>query len=310
MSDLLADFGIEPASNFDKLAYIIAGPPGTGKSWLLGTMAEQSERTLVIATLPREAKSTKYLENADRVDVALLTDPDWAPSQNRFEASAFLTALELFEALYEDEKYDTIILDNGTEFVEHTWHECLKFHGVASPAEMDGESRWTPYEALKGKLDEGVKLLVGLSTTEAARPKNVGIAWHTQAPKEDTVEGSGNFRKVKKSADSVSKHVEYEGNVLPNVRGGYRRLLASQVDAYLLTQLDQVMIRGADKKTKKVMKYRVQVMTNPERHVKLPGKMPDEEFIENNWAELQRLLALPGAKVQKATVKKKKVRKV
>lgn len=290
MSNPLKEFDIQPATASNKIVYIVAGPPGTGKSWLTGSMAEHGE-TLLIATLPRESKSYFYQKYG--VDTVELNDPDWLPSLGRFEAEAYLQSLELFEALYDDEKYDNVILDNGTEWAnELAWHECLKFYGVSSPTELDGQSKWDPYVTLQGKLAEGMRLLAGLSTREAVRPKHVAITWHVQPTKEDVVEGKGDYKKVKKSSDSLSKDVEYAGDILPNVRGGYRRVLASQVDCYLLTYLESVRIKDpATKKFKEKTKFMVQVQTNPSKHVKLPGKMPDEEYIDNNFTALKALLA-------------------
>lgn len=307
MSNLLEKYNPEPVTAGSRLAFIVAGPPGTGKSWLLGSMAEHG-KTLLIATLPREAKSTLYLKH--EVTCIRLIDPNWLPSLGRFDADAYLNSLELFEDLYEDDEYDNIILDNGTEWAnELAWHECLKFYKVASPTELDGQNKWDPYTALQGKLAEGMRLLAGLSTGEAVRPKHVGIAWHVQPTKEDIVEGKGDYKKIKKSSDSLSKDVEYAGDILPNVRGGYRRVLASQVDAYLLTYLERVRVK--DKQTKKFKdktRFKVQVQTNPDRHVKLPGAMPDEEFIDNNFTALRELLA-PSLKGEEEKKKKKTTKK-
>ena len=271
-------------------SFVIAGPPGSGKSWFLGTMADVvgDGKTLLIATLGREAKSVQYQRH--NVDVILLQDTRWVPSQGKFEATAYLELLDVIDWLREeDETYKAVIVDNGTELGEAAWHEAMKIHGVASPADMeDKRSRWLPYEQLDIYLDQAIKGLVSL-TTDAKVPKHVGISWHVQPPKDDNVEGG----TVKQSADNKGEGVEYEGNVLPMIRGRFRRRLAAQVDAFLLTDLSQTVERGGSGLSTKrglQMQYRVQVRPNPERHTKFPGVLPSQSYIPNNYPALVELI--------------------
>lgn len=278
------------------ISLVVAGPPGTGKSWFLGSMAEKGP-TLLLATMAREAKSVRYQQH--NVDVVLLEDEKWRPTAGSFEATAFTSFLNIIEELLDDDHYHNIIIDSGTELGEHAWHEAMKVHGVASPAEMsDNRSRWLPYEQLDILLDQAVKGCVAL-TSLPPKPKNVAFSWHTQPPKDDTVEQGG----TKKSADNRGEGVEYEGNVLPMIRGRFRRRLAGQVDAFLLTELTMKM--GAGSKSLKhglVPTYEIQVRPNPERHTKFPGVLPNVSFIPNEFTELEKLI-LASLSSQSSTAK-------
>lgn len=270
------------------LSLVVAGPPGTGKSWFLGTMAETGP-TLLIATLSREVNSVQYQRN--NVDVVLLEDLGWKPSaeEPQFEATAFTDFLKLIQELYEDDYYRNIIVDSGTELAEAAWHEALMPHGVAAPAEMeDKKSRWLPYETLDILLDQAIKGVVSL-TKLAKTPKNVGIAWHVQPPKDDTYETSGDVKSKKASADHAGEGVEYEGKVLPMIRGRFRRRLASQVDAYIYSDI-QWRTGGEGVKKKRTPSFVVQVAPLQDRHTKLPGPVPEVTHIPNNFKEFMGLI--------------------
>jgi len=262
---------------------VLAGPPGTGKSTFLGSMAEviEPKRLLVIATLPRELDSWKYQEhNPQRL---LLEDSGWAPAQKLYNATAYNQFLETLDWLREeDDQFDGVVVDNGTELAEQAWHLALAPNRVGSPSELDGQSRWLPYETLDSLMDQGIKGLVAL-TKIARRPKHVAIAWHVQPPKDDTVD---NQTKVKKeSADNAGRGVEYEGDVLPMVRGRYRRRVAGQFSAVLYTD---IKMEVTDKGLRP--RYRLQVRPNQDRHTKLPGPLPPVAYIDNNFKDFLALL--------------------
>jgi len=214
------------------MSVLVLGPDKVGKSWFLGSMAKE-EPTLLIATLPREVNSFRYQQYSDTVDVLVLDDPNWRPSQGLFEATAYQTFLEVIEELTEDTKYRNVIIDSGTELAEAAWHMALSPWKVSSPAEMEEQqSRWLPYDQLDSLLDQGIKGAISL-TKAAARTKNIGISWHTQPPKDDTYEfnaSTGKRDRKKESADHAGEGVEYEGKVLPMVRGRFRRRLGQLVD--------------------------------------------------------------------------------
>lgn len=289
------------------ISLVIAGPPGTGKSWFLGSMAETG-KTLLIATLAREAKSVMYQRHD--VDVILLQDNGWVPSSGKFEAESFTKFLDVIEWLKDDEEYKNIVVDNGTELAEAAWHEAMSIHGVATPAEMDDQrSRWLPYDQLDIYLDQAIKGIVSL-TDDAARPKNVGISWHTQPPKDDTYDTK--TQTTKASADSKGEGVEYEGTMLPMIRGRYRRRLAGQVDCYLMTDLQHNIKREEGKTTLSLTKgiqpeYKVQVRPNKERHTKFPGELPNIAYIDNEFKYLVELItaSITGVKPKAAPAVKK-----
>ena len=203
----------------------------------------------------------------------------------------------------EDDLYKNVVVDNGTELAEAAWHEAMSIHGVATPAEMeDKRSRWLPYDQLDIYLDQAVKGIVSL-TSDAALPKNVGISWHTQPPKDDNYDTT--TKTVKESADHKGEGVEYEGNALPMIRGRYRRRLAGQVDCYLSTELQHNLVRDSKSLKGTLPEYKVQVRPNKERHTKFPGVMPDVSFIDNEFSNLVGLIksSITGDKAT-ASVKK------
>ena len=287
------------------ISLVVAGPPGTGKSWFLGSMAETG-KTLLIATLTREAKSVQYQRHD--VDTIMLQDKHWVPSAGRFDAKAFTSFLDIIDWLMEDDTYKNVVVDNGTELGESAWHEAMSIHGVATPAEMeDKRSRWLPYDQLDIYLDQAIKGIVSL-TSDAALPKNVGISWHTQPPKDDNYDTT--TKTVKESADHKGEGVEYEGNALPMIRGRYRRRLAAQVDCYLSTELQHNLKRGDKSLSLKgtIPEYMVQVRPNKERHTKFPGVMPDVSFIHNEFGNLVELIksSITGDKATASVTKSSK----
>jgi energy-coupling factor transporter ATP-binding protein EcfA2 len=275
---------------------VVAGPGGTGKSTFLGTMAKYvkdtyGKKTLLIATLPREMRSWKYQElGEDYIDCIVIEDKDWMPELSKYTATGFTKTLKLFESLYEDDTYGAVILDNGTEHGEQAWHNALAPWKISSPADMPPEesrNRWLPYDRLDSMLDQSINSLVGLTT--APTPKFVGIAWHVQAPKDDTVESVGMDKVKKESADNKNKGVEYEGEVLPMIRGKFRRKLINKVEAMLYTNVD-TRREFKDGKIRETTEYLLQVHINDERHTKLPGPMPEVSHIPNDFQSLVDVL--------------------
>ena len=283
----------------DRFSTVIAGPSGTGKSWARGTMAEIGP-TLVLATLAREAASYWYVKK--NLPIVPLWEQGWYTDDAEtgslpagIRVDAFSRYLETVEALKEDIEYDVILLDSGTELAEIAWHTAMLPHGVIAPAYMtDSRSRWLPYETLSTSLDQAVKALVSLTTNEGAkRPKYVGISWHVQPPKDDSVEvvgeGANKLTTKKQSADRAAEGKEYEGKVLPMIRGSFRRKLESQVDAFVFTDI-QYTKEASAAGIKKTPKYVIQVQPDEDRHAKIPGPMSERVYIPNNFEALQALI--------------------
>ena len=248
---------------------ILAGPPGLGKSWICGTMAEylKPEEILVIATLPREVNSHQYQKN--NLDTIVVTDAEWDPSMGKagLVANGFNELLALLRELRSDETYKGIILDNGTEAAELAWHSSLEPLGVFDPADLKG-NKFTPYVSVREKMEQlmrSLSLLTG-KTGMAAQPKLIAVPWHVQPPK-DTIDDSD-------SADKKGKGAEYEGDYLPMVRGSFRRRVSALVDNFLYADIVPVRPIGKAMATPEPH-YCVQVVSDKERHVKHAGVAPE-----------------------------------
>jgi len=272
-------------------AVLFLGPPGTGKSHAMASMCEEG-KTLLIATLPREATSEGYQRY--NPDLLLLEDKGWRPSQGRFEATAFDQFLHLMDDLAEDEEYKVILVDNGTVLGDFAWHKALASFGVASPGDMDDkDNRFRPYTRIADYMDQAINALLALKT--APVPKHLGVAWHLQPTKEDTVVFVQGQQTKKLSADTRGADVQYEGNVLPMMQGGFRRKIAGLLDVVVFS--DILYSFPTDNKGKRVPgsskqpQYVLQVRPNEERHTKLPGLLPADDYIPNEWVDLKALLS-------------------
>ncbi len=255
---------------------ILAGPPGTGKSWVCGTMAEylSPDEVLVIATLPREVNSHQYQTN--NLDTIVVTDEEWDPSAGKagLKATGYNQLLSVLRELREDTQYKGIVLDNGTEAAELAWHAALEPLGVFDPAELKG-NKFTPYTSVREKMEQlmrSLSLLTG-KTGLAKQPKLIAVPWHVQPPK-DTIDDSD-------SADKKGKGAEYEGDYLPMVRGSFRRRVSALVDNFLYSDIVQVRAAGKAMSLPEP-NYCVQIVSDKERHVKHAGPAP-EGLLNNKY---------------------------
>lgn len=275
---------------------MVAGPPGTGKSWFCGSIAEycEPEEILVIATMPREAES--YMYQKHDVDVCVVYDHRWIPDRGKFEATGYNELLKIFEDLRTDTKYKAIIIDNGTEMGELAWHDAMAPHGVSSPAKIKGNNKWDPYVQITENIQQlltGMMILTGKIITPdgdelptgVARPKFVWVPWHLQPPKEKP-DGD-------ESADEKAKGSEYMGEMLPMLKGGFRRKIAGFFSAVVYSGIVSVQTGEG---MKMEPNYVVQVIGDHEKHAKIPGPMPDKKdlirgkYIPNNFSEFMKLL--------------------
>lgn len=286
----------------NRIVFVVAGPPGTGKSTLVGQMIATGP-TLLLCTLQRELDSWLYRKYNPKT--VLLIDDEWKPALNQLRATAFDNFMRTCEALADDDIYDNIILDSGTELGEAGWRKALSSSNVATVAEIGGkDSRWLPFDQLDTYLDQGVRALTGLAfSSTAKRPKNVGITWHVQPAKEDTTErigeGQNRVSVQKTSADHLAEGSEYEGTVLPMIRGRFRRRLQSLVPTFIYTDVQyQVTTQGLRPGIEP--KYVLQVRPDKDRHTKLPGPLPETQYIPNNWAMFRKLIE--ETKAQQAAV--------
>src|SRR5687768_15019616 len=81
---------VTPKMGTRRFSGVIAGPPGTGKSTVLGSMADElgRDRVLLLATLAREAESWKY-QTDPPIPRIIFQDNGWVPTLGKLEATAF-----------------------------------------------------------------------------------------------------------------------------------------------------------------------------------------------------------------------------
>lgn len=251
---------------------IPAGPPGLGKSWFAGTVAEHvgGEHVIVIATLPREINSVQY-QKYD-VDGVICTDEEWSPEVKVLKATGYADLMKFLRDLRTDEHYKAVILDNGTEAAELAWHAAMAPLGVGDPNDLGrGSNRFAPYTSLRDKMENLIRSLSILTgkTGLVTQPKLVIVPWHVQPPK-DTTDDSD-------SADAKGQGSEYEGEYLPMIRGAFRRRLMALVDNYIYTDIQQVPADAKKPLGKMENHYCLQVVSDRERHVKIEGGFPDAD---------------------------------
>jgi hypothetical protein len=240
---------------------------------------------LLIALLTKELSS--WLYTVHKPDYILIEDDRWQPSKGEYIATGFDAFIETVEALQTDTTYQTVIVDPGTELGELGWHKAVSVTGYANAEGIkDG---WAPYEVLDDYLSQAIRGLVALSL----KGKNVLITWHTQPAKPDQEvtlgEGPNRHKATKPSADHAAEGTEYEGKVLPMIRGRFRRRLNGLVPTFIYTDIVYKTEKvGLQMQT--VPHYVLQVRPDPERHAKVPGALPKVATIPNDWRQLKALL--------------------
>jgi hypothetical protein len=249
---------------------VVAGPPGLGKSWVAGTMAEfyGADNVLALITLPREIDSLQYQRHD--IPSIVIDDPDWIPEKKSLKATGYDKLMEILRELRHDKVYKALILDNGTEAGELAWHSTLAPLGVSDPNQLgSGSNRFAPYTTFSEKMNALLRSLGTLTgkTGLVAQPKVICVPWHVQPAKD----GMGD----NESSDEKGQGVEYEGDYLPMIRGGFRRRLMAVVDNYVYADLQQ--IPGRNSLSQMENHYVLQVISDNEKHVKTVGAQPPED---------------------------------
>lgn len=264
------------------LTVLIVGPPGTGKSWLLGTASdvESIEKPLLLAPKPREINSYNYRKNG--IDYEVYRDHGWAPAIDRYESGAFTRLYTRILSLYEDETYDAILLDPLTDAVMLAAHELLESERAETPRDLRDSIGF--YGALKYKLKGFTQALTGLASPDIARPKHVFVTVHAQPTKEEDIKG-------KTTAEAAAKGVEFLGDALPMIEGGYRREIAGEFDIVGYSALKYRLERSGTK-MERVADYVVQLNADPERHAKaaIVPRLETPE-IPNSLVDLFRVIS-------------------
>jgi len=242
-------------------------PPGCGKSTLAGSICDVvgAENTLLLVAKPGEESSAEYLKHGLSERAELFFDRDWVPTLRRYDAGAYVALLTRLDGLLDDEDFDAVIIDPGTDVIGLIEHHLLAPHNVGSVGDLgDGRSF---YRQLADTAEEFVKSASILSTMIAARPKWVIIPWHTQPVKEGELQSVGGGQKQKeRSADEKARGVEYEGNVLPMIEGKYRRKIAGDMSMVLYCDIET----SKDRRTKEErVEYVVQAYANADKHAKI-----------------------------------------
>jgi len=187
--------------------------------------------------------------------------------------------------LYEDEDHDVVLLDPMTDVVTIAAHELLMAEKAESPRDLRDSIGF--YGALKYKLKGFTQALVGLASKDLPRPKHVFVAVHTQPTKEEDIKG-------KATTEAVAKGIEFMGEALPMIEGGYRREIAAEFDIVGFTSLvyDNVRVGG---KLVREANFVVQLNADPARHAKV-AIVPrlKEKTVPNSMVDLFRVIEEAG----------------
>ena len=253
------------------ISMVILGAPGLGKSTLAGSVCEleQVDKCLLIVAKPGEEKSFMYQRHGLTEKAELYYDADWLPTLSMYKADSYLRLLRRIEELRKDTEYDAVIIDPGTDVAELISHHILAPYKVGSYGDLPNTQSY--FAQLADKAREFIGRANLLSTPIASKPKFVLIPFHTQPPKEGMVVNLGQGMKEKQqSADQKAAGIEYEGMVLPQIEGKYRRKLLADIDCVVYCDIETK--RQLDPKTKKmveVVEHQIQVVPNKDRHSKI-----------------------------------------
>jgi energy-coupling factor transporter ATP-binding protein EcfA2 len=275
---------------------VVLGAPGTGKSHLLGSVCEvvAPERVALLCTKPKELMSHLYRKYGLNKTPHFYHDAHWRPERGEYEAKAWLRLLNDIDDLYVNPDIDAVLLDVGTDAINLLDHHLLAPHSVASPGDLANTMGY--YRQLKDGAQALSERLVGLTLPQLTNgaPKFVLVAWHTQPAKDDmapTKQEKAAGVLSKPSADKRASGVEYWGEQLPMIEGGYRRKL---IGDYSIKVISQLLPPAFDPATKKMTKggYGIRVRGSEKHQVAIGGLSADDlpEFLPNEFSEILKRL--------------------
>jgi len=272
----------------DGISAIDIGGPGMGKSTFLGSVCEvvDPKRVCLLVTKPREKSGWLYRKYGLKAEV--FYDSGWNPELGKFKATAWKALIKRIDELTNDEKYDAVLCDSGTDAIFSLENQIVsKYAG-----EIPEHARQAYYRDLRDKSRDFVNSLVALSISEFTKsPKHVLVAWHSQPPKEAAQIPKSQGGGTKPSADQLALGVEYEGKVLPMIEGSYRRKLAGDfscvVQATILPAKKHVMNDKTGKREDMPAQYMIQVIGDEDFHAKVADAPPmTEKYLPNSFKAL------------------------
>lgn len=279
----------------DGESVLVLSPPGTGKSYFLGSICKvvPPERVLLLCPKPREKTSALYKKYGLTQRAEVYSDlASWNPERNRFEATAWRRLFDRVDSLLTDDKYDAVLLDPFTDAVTLLEHHILAPSKVASPGELANTQAF--YRQLADKSAEFMQRLTALADSSIAKsPKFVMVAMHVQPPKEAQVLSRAQGGGIKESSDQLAEGVEYEGKVLPQMEGSYRRRMAGDFGLVVYGDVKSgTRMNPETKKMESFTDFRIQVRCSEERHAKMAPIVSDAvpDYLPNDFKTLFRYL--------------------
>lgn len=260
------------------LTIVPLGAPGLGKSTLAASICEvvDPERVCLIVTKPGEERSFGYRRYGLKPE--LFFDKGWIPTLKRYEGGGYIRLLQRLVDLYDDDHYDAVIIDTGTDVINLIEHFIVGPHNVGGFGELK-EPR-SAYRQLADTAQEFVLTASTLSSQGVKRPKWVIIPWHVQPAKEGQYSKQGDKQE---SADERAQGIEYEGLVLPQLEGAYRRKLAADVDVVVYCDIETKKNLRTGEQT---VEYFIVAAPDKDRHAKVRASMTLKGRIPNSMPAL------------------------
>ena len=260
MSDLLERM----AGRFNGgISVLCLGPPGTGKSKLLGSAAEHGKAVL-LSLRANEPNSWAYtregLDLSFNPATDLFVDNKWQPDLDLFEATAAMRFVQRLYELQEDTEYDIVLIDPLTDLSVICANLIVAKQKVAAISDLD-DSRGA-YGRMRDMQRRITKLITSLQY--AAKPKHVLVACHVQPAKED---------------ERGNREVTFSGEVLAALDGSYREHIAGE---FQLVLHSRIVMEGESYKDKKAS-YQVEVASNVKRHNKIALAPALEGMLDNDF---------------------------